>query len=64
MTDATAGPADLDLVRGLGAEMAVNYKTTKFEDAVPPSIRYSTRSEERRSIAGRHPRVRDFAATA
>jgi NADPH:quinone reductase-like Zn-dependent oxidoreductase len=33
---ATAGPADLDYVRGLGAEMVVNYKTTKFEDAVPP----------------------------
>jgi NADPH:quinone reductase-like Zn-dependent oxidoreductase len=46
---ATAGPADLDYVRGLGAEMVVNYKTTKFEDAVPPSMRYSTRSEERRS---------------
>lgn len=33
---ATAGPADLDYVRGLGAEMAVNYKTTTFEDAVSP----------------------------
>ena len=33
---ATAGPADLDYVRGLGAEIVVNYKTTKFEDAVPP----------------------------
>lgn len=33
---ATAGPADLDYVRGLGAEMVVNYKTTKFEDSVPP----------------------------
>lgn len=33
---ATAGPADLDFVRGLGAEMVVNYKTTKFEDVVPP----------------------------
>ncbi len=32
---ATAGPADVDYVRGLGAEMVVNYKTTKFEDAVP-----------------------------
>ena len=32
---ATAGPADLDYVRGLGAETVVNYKTTKFEDAVP-----------------------------
>lgn len=34
---ATAGPADLDYVRGLGAEMVVNYETTKFEDAVPPA---------------------------
>ncbi len=33
---ATAGPADVDYVRGLGAETVVNYKTTKFEDAVPP----------------------------
>lgn len=33
---ATAGPAELDYVRGLGAEMVVNYKTTKFEDTVPP----------------------------
>jgi len=33
---ATAGPADLDYVRGLGADIVVNYKTTKFEDAVPP----------------------------
>ena len=33
---ATAGPADLDYVRGLGAEIVVNYKTTKFEDVVPP----------------------------
>src|SRR5579871_1031366 len=33
---ATAGPADVDYVRGLGAESVVNYKTTKFEDAVPP----------------------------
>ena len=33
---ATAGPADLDYVRGLGAEIVVNHKTTKFEDAVPP----------------------------
>ena len=30
------GPADVDYVRGLGAEMVVNYKTTKFEVAVPP----------------------------
>lgn len=33
---ATAGPADVDYVRALGAEMVVNYQTTKFEDAVPP----------------------------
>jgi NADPH:quinone reductase-like Zn-dependent oxidoreductase len=33
---ATAGPGDLDYVRDLGAEMVVNYKTTKFEDVVPP----------------------------
>jgi NADPH:quinone reductase-like Zn-dependent oxidoreductase len=33
---ATAGPADVDYVHGLGAEIVVNYKTTKFEDAVPP----------------------------
>lgn len=33
---ATAGPADLDYIRGLGAEMVVNYQTTRFEDAVPP----------------------------
>jgi NADPH:quinone reductase-like Zn-dependent oxidoreductase len=33
---ATAGPADVDYVRGLGADTVVNYKTTKFEDAVPP----------------------------
>ena len=32
----TAGPADVDYVRALGAEMVVNYQTTKFEDAVPP----------------------------
>ena len=32
---ATAGPADLEYVRGLGAEIVVNYKTAKFEDAVP-----------------------------
>jgi NADPH:quinone reductase-like Zn-dependent oxidoreductase len=31
---ATAGPADLDYVQGLGAERVVNYRTTKFEDAV------------------------------
>ncbi len=33
---ATAGPADADYVRGLGAETVVNYKTTNFERAVPP----------------------------
>jgi len=33
---ATAGPADLDYVRSLGAGTVVNYKTTKFEDVVPP----------------------------
>ncbi|HUA15854.1 MAG TPA: NADP-dependent oxidoreductase [Verrucomicrobiae bacterium] len=33
---ATAGPADVDYARRLGAEMVVNYKTTKFEDVVPP----------------------------
>src|SRR5579863_212152 len=33
---ATAGPADLEYVRSLGADMVVNYKTTKFEDVVPP----------------------------
>jgi NADPH:quinone reductase-like Zn-dependent oxidoreductase len=33
---ATAGPADVDYVHGLGAEMVVNYKASKFEDAVPP----------------------------
>ncbi|MGB8475806.1 MAG: NADP-dependent oxidoreductase [Candidatus Acidiferrum sp.] len=33
---ATAGSADLDYVRGLGAEIVVNYKPAKFEDAVPP----------------------------
>ncbi len=32
---ATAGPADVDYVRGLGAETVVNFKATKFEDAVP-----------------------------
>ena len=32
---ATAGPADVDNVRGLGAGIVVNYETTKFEDAVP-----------------------------
>ena len=47
---ATAGPADVDYVRGLGAGTVVNYETTKFEDAVPPSMRCSTRSEERRSF--------------
>ena len=33
---ATAGPTDLEYVRSLGADMVVNYKTTKFEDVVPP----------------------------
>src|SRR5579862_4027110 len=33
---ATAGPADVDYVRSLGAETVVNYKTTKFEDALRP----------------------------
>ena len=33
---ATAGPTDVDYVRGLGGETVVNYKTTKFEGAVPP----------------------------
>ena len=33
---AVAGPADLDYVRGLGADVVVNYKTTEFEKAVPP----------------------------
>ncbi|HZC25296.1 MAG TPA: NADP-dependent oxidoreductase [Candidatus Binatia bacterium] len=33
---ATAGPADLDYVRGLGAEKVINHQITKFEDAVPP----------------------------
>lgn len=32
---ATAGPADLDYVRGLGAEKVINHQTAKFEDAVP-----------------------------
>jgi len=33
---ATAGPADLDYVRNLGADEVVNYTTTKFEEVVPP----------------------------
>lgn len=33
---ATAGPADLDYLRGLGADTVINYKATRFEDAVPP----------------------------
>lgn len=33
---ATAGADDLDYVHGLGADTVVNYKTTKFEDAMPP----------------------------
>lgn len=32
---ATAGPADLEYVRGLGAEVVVNYQTAKFEGVVP-----------------------------
>lgn len=32
---ATAGPADLEYVRGLGVEMVVNYKTENFEEVVP-----------------------------
>jgi len=32
---ATAGPADIDYVRGLGADTVVNHKSVKFEDAVP-----------------------------
>jgi NADPH:quinone reductase-like Zn-dependent oxidoreductase len=44
---ATAGPADVDYVRGLGAETVVNYKTTKFEDAVPPP-RCAARHDRRR----------------
>jgi NADPH:quinone reductase-like Zn-dependent oxidoreductase len=31
---ATAASDDLEYVRNLGAERVVNYKTTKFEDAV------------------------------
>ncbi len=33
---ATAGPAELDYVHTLGADTVVNYRTTKFEDIVPP----------------------------
>ena len=33
---ATAGPADIDYVRRLGADTVVNYSSIKFEDAVPP----------------------------
>lgn len=33
---ASVGPADVDYVRGLGADTVVNYKTAKFEDVVPP----------------------------
>ena len=33
---ATAGPADVDYVRGLGADTVVNHETTKFEDVVTP----------------------------
>jgi NADPH:quinone reductase-like Zn-dependent oxidoreductase len=31
----TAGPDNLDYVRGLGAAIVVNHKTTTFEDVVP-----------------------------
>ncbi len=34
--NATAGTDDTDYVRGLGADIVVNYKTAKFEDVVPP----------------------------
>jgi hypothetical protein len=51
MTDATAGPADLDYVRGLGAEMAVNYKTTKFADAVPHAWRSLGTALDARKVA-------------
>lgn len=33
---ATAASSDLDFVRGLGAETAIDYQTTRFEDVVPP----------------------------
>ena len=33
---ATAGPADIEHVRSLGADAVVNYKTAKFEEVVPP----------------------------
>jgi len=65
---ATAGPADLDYVRGLGAEMVVNYETTKFEDAVPPvdavldTVGGETQRRSFRVLKPRHPRVGDFAA--
>jgi NADPH:quinone reductase-like Zn-dependent oxidoreductase len=35
-TFATAGSADLDYVRGLGADTVIDYKTNKFEDLVRP----------------------------
>lgn len=65
---ATAGPADLDYVRGLGAEIVVNYKNAKFEDAVPPR-RCGTGHDRRRDAAsftpcfkaGRYPRVVGFS---
>src|SRR5579862_6327410 len=66
---ATAGPADADYVRGLGAETVVNYKATKFEDAVPPvdAVLDTVGGETQlRSFCvlkpGGHPRVGDFAA--
>ena len=33
---ATAGPKDLDIVRKLGADNVIDYKTAKFETTVPP----------------------------
>ncbi len=52
---ATAGPADVDYVRSLGAETVVNYKTTKFEDALPPcSAVDSSRLARRHSSAKPH----------
>ncbi len=66
---ATAGPGDLDYVRGLGAETVVNYKTTKFEDVVPPvdavldTVGGETQQLSFRVFkAGRHPRVGGFVA--
>jgi NADPH:quinone reductase-like Zn-dependent oxidoreductase len=33
---ATAGPADIEYVRGLGADAVIDYRTTRFEDVVTP----------------------------